>query len=947
MLKMKKNIEPQLAIIEESISWVKKSLDGEKQKNAYRNLVDCRRMLNKKKFALEGNPAAAMYGESQVGKSYLISSLLSEDNKPFGTTDENGIFYNFIEEINPPGGGNESTSLVSRFSVNYKPINPNFPVEAILLSPADIVIILCDSFYNNVKIDHNSILQNDQINSEIELLKENFNKRSAVQKVFQEDEVLDIQDYFRENFSSKANNVIFSNFFQEISLLISKAKPNEWKDIFYLLWNRNEKITTLFASLINKFEELNFSTKVYLPLESVLYKHGTLLDVKRLKEIYTSPNKIESEYKPDTMVLLPENNQEIRFSKSYLCALTAELVFCQDESLLVSKPFLKETDLLDFPGARGLMNLPQNDIKNENIDQLLLRGKVTYLFNKYSEHGKINIFVLCAKHDQPAQRSMPLMLNNWINKFIGDTPEKREIFITNAKVPPMFIVGTFFNVNLEYNPNQDKENNTSSLDYRWEQRFNRTLAVELLDTETNLWFNNWTISDKNFKNIFLLRDFVYSESKSQIFKGYLEHKKELQEINPPNHPNFREKLRQSFIEYPFIKNHFENPIEAWDGAASINNDGSKLIIEKLTISANNINVARTEKIRIELNKISQIIYSELVKHFHSNDKDEELQKAKSIAGDIQFKLATAFRADGIKLFGQLMKELMIDESTVIDLYRKKINDIEHRDVVNMDKYSTYKQTVPVIENDTKESYFERLCIHFEKITDEQKAQFQSKIESLEIDLDELINGNSETIKNNALQLAEILLEYWLAHITLNDKTTIQKILASEGSSALEEIKDMFQKLFEKLGVARQIAEKIHRYVDGRQRTDLPYEIIGDISAEILNNCINSVGFEYFDQSEISDLALANKNNNLGLELEQQSNFKEKSVADLFKKIDNWDEIIKSNPEEMMSLPSYNSYQLWSNRLKIAFVSVCDIPNYDIVANEKLGHIIKESETINY
>ena len=211
---MEKTILAQLEIIEKSNEWIKSSLNGEKQKNAYRKMVDCRRKLNKKKFALESNPAAAMYGESQVGKSYLISSLLSEDGKPFGTTNEEGVFYNFIEEMNPPGGGNESTSLVSRFSVNYKPINPKFPVKAILLSPADIVLVLCDSFYNDIKADHNFILQPDQINSEIEILKENFNNRQTIQKVFEEDDVLDMQDYFRENFSSKANNVIFSNFFE-------------------------------------------------------------------------------------------------------------------------------------------------------------------------------------------------------------------------------------------------------------------------------------------------------------------------------------------------------------------------------------------------------------------------------------------------------------------------------------------------------------------------------------------------------------------------------------------------------------------------------------------------------------------------------------------------------------------------------------------------------------
>lgn len=943
---MEITIQSQLELIEKSNEWIKSSLDGEKQKIAYHKMVDCRRSLNKKRFALEGNPAAAIYGESQVGKSYLISSLLSEEGKPFSIVDENKIAYNFIKEINPPGGDNESTSLVSRFSVNSKPINSKFPVKAILLTPADLVLVLCDSYYNDIKADHNLIPQTDQINSEIFQITNNLKNRNKQQYVFNEDDILDMRDYFKENFSLKGSNILFSKFFEEISLNISKSNPGEWKDIFSILWNKNERFTNLFEKLIFEYEKLKFSNTVYLPMESVLYKHGTLLDVKRLKEIYVEPNKIESEYKPDTRVLLPDNS-EIVFLKSFLCALSTELVFSQQETILETKPFLKETDLLDFPGARARMTLPENEINDENVAELLLRGKVAYLFNKYSDYGKISIFVLCAKHGMAAQRAMPTMLNNWINKFIGDSPDKREVFISNSKIPPLFIVGTFFNVNLEYNPLLDSEDNPSSLNYRWNQRFERTLAVELLDTDTYEWFNNWTKSEKDFKNIFLLRDFVYSESKSQIFKGFLENGMESEEINPANYPDFRKKLRESFIEYPFIKRHFESPSESWDSAASINKDGSELIIQKLSIAANNINAARKEKIRTDLNEIKQTIQGELLKHFHSNDKDEELQKAKSKAGSIQFKLNTAFRGDNIKLFGQLIKELMIDESNVYELFRKKIHDIEHREVKNLNTYNIFRLSVPVVENDTVDSYFERLCVHYEKNNEEEKQKFRDELDINQIDLFELISSNSDLIKNNSLQLAEELIEFWFAYVNLNDKHTIQQILASEGSTALQDLTDMFQKLFKKLNLSKLIAEKIRRYLEGQNRVDLPYEIISDISAELLNKCIISIGFDYFDTAEISDLQEANLNNNLGLVLSLNESQNEKSVSELFEKIDKWAEIIQDNPEEMKSLPSYQNYILWYNRLKIGFVSVCDIPNYDIVANEKLGEIIKETEAINY
>jgi hypothetical protein len=158
---------------------------------------------------------------------------------------------------------------------------------------------------------------------------------------------------------------------------------------------------------------------------------------------------------------------------------------------------------------------------------------------------------------------------------------------------------------------------------------------------------------------------------------------------------------------------------------------------------------------------------------------------------------------------------------------------------------------------------------------------------------------------------------------------------------------MYQKLFKKLCIAKRIAEKIRRYVDGHNKTDLPYEIVADISTELLNKCINTVGFEYLDDSEINDLRQANAQNNLGLVFDINTNPTENSVEELFTRIENWTEIIQTQPEEMKSLPSYRNYLAWSNRLKVGFVSVCDIPNYDVTANANLGKIIDECKTIKY
>ncbi|MBK8300423.1 MAG: hypothetical protein IPK90_08235 [Chitinophagaceae bacterium] len=146
--------------------------------------------------------------------------------------------------------------------------------------------------------------------------------------------------------------------------------------------------------MIYQYERLGFPDEVYLPVESVLRDYGTLLDVARLHEIYGKYNGTEANYVAETTILIFENGKEkiiSNFSKSFLCALTAELVFRLPKKLESIKPFLENTDLLDFPGARNRLGIHEEEISSEDVPKMLLRGKVAYLFNKYSDSEMINI----------------------------------------------------------------------------------------------------------------------------------------------------------------------------------------------------------------------------------------------------------------------------------------------------------------------------------------------------------------------------------------------------------------------------------------------------------------------------------------------------------------------------------------------------------------------------
>lgn len=943
---MLQKINQQLNIIQRANEWSKANLKDGGLTVFHQQLVEARRQLKKKKFAFENNPAAAIYGASQMGKSYLVGSLLSEDNKPFTILDGSGNTYDFINEINPIGGKTEATGLVTRFTTNLNWQHKDFPIVAKLLRPGDLVAVLCDSFYLDVKT-HNDSLTVNEINSEVNQFKDKYSRNTTLQSFFSEDDVIDIRDYFREQYSIQSSRINDSLFFNIIPEIIEKVPSDEWHEVFALVWNKNTFITNFFRDIIQQYKKLSFKTEIYLPIDSVLRNYGTLLDVARLREIYSNP-VINETYKKETSILLIHNGIEQitnNVSKSYLCALIAELIFKLPEELNNKKDFLKNTDLLDFPGARNRLGINEAEMSSAEIPTMMLRGKVSFLFNKYSESEKVNILLFCQSNEKSeVQNIIPDLLNNWIKNMIGKTTSERSDFVKKSKISPLFIVSTMFNIDLQFNANNDTENNDIYRNDRWKRRFG-IVFKEIFGGKD--WLTNWVEENKSFNNTYLLRDFFYSsEGQSSVFKGYNSGKKELEEIIPTNYPNFRDDLKASFIKDANVIAHFSDPGIAWDESASMNKDGSDIIIQNLNIVSEHINQARINKVVSELKAIATDIDKVINRYYHSNDRSEELLKAKTTAGEVQQCLDRSFSGDGIKHFGILMKDLLIGEHHVLDLYKNHIQDIEQRDIVNMDNYNTIRMHVPTIPDDSVDSYFERLCHHYEKNTDAQKIAYKNQLIEDGIDISALLSMSGNLVKNTADQLANTLIQYWLDHLISGNHLTLKEIFKGNYSGLLHEIKEMYQLLFIKVDLEKKIARSINPFVFDNTGTAIPYQIIADISAELLNNCITSVGYAFFENKNREDLKALNEKNNLGLKIEEET-ISNPNINDLLQRIDTQKYNFQNNPGTMRNMPNYKNYLQWYSRLKTGFVYVCDIPNYDVNENARLGAIINDNQTIKY
>ena len=82
---------------------------------------------------------------------------------------------------------------------------------------------------------------------------------------------------------------------------------------------------------------------------------------------------------------------------------------------------------------------------------MLRRGKVAYLFNKYSRSLRINVVLFCQHQDMTGQSEIGESLNDWIQENVGATPQQRGRYIRSTNgISPFFIVATKFNTYLKW-----------------------------------------------------------------------------------------------------------------------------------------------------------------------------------------------------------------------------------------------------------------------------------------------------------------------------------------------------------------------------------------------------------------------------------------------------------------------------------------------------------------
>lgn len=618
------------------------------------------RNLSKRLGAVSSRPmSVGFFGLSQAGKSYLISSLAAGANGQL-ETEYDGNRLDFITHVNPPGGGKEATGLVTRFTRQAEAGPRGFPIELRLFSEIDLAKILGNSFLNDFdkeKVDHN--LDSSHIH---ELLNDLESSAAAVpNSEIDADEVVDLWDYFQQRYA-KTSSALQGEYWPRAINLAPRLDVSERAKLFSVLWGEVDIMTSVYEQMARSLDSLGGAERVYAPLSVVVEdlgdgkfdKSSSIMNVDILARLGGE--------KDDNITLRPvldgKPGKETSISRAVLAGLTVELVFPLVEPCVTEG--IETVDLLDFPGYRGRYDLTSREAAAGSnptgdgpmIADLILRGKVAYLFERYTEQQEMNVLIVCTPSNKQSEvTEVGPVLTDWINQTQGASSEVRA-----NRSPGLVWAITMFDYRIGDNLATPKEN----LSLIWGD--GGLMKMTLLERFGSYsWLHNWS-DGKAFNNVFLVR-------KPRLPVTFLE----LEENNEKDlHPTYVGQLsdmRETFVADETIQKHVKEPGDAWDGMLSLNDGGMARLANYLR-DVTGLSV-KLNRLREQYEEAVLETCDQMLGRYYLNEGAGETDKKRAIAKEV-----TGVLQKRAALIGDLLCRMQPDPDSLRAVYLRAGEDVK-------------------------------------------------------------------------------------------------------------------------------------------------------------------------------------------------------------------------------------------------------------------------------
>lgn len=572
--------------------------------------------------------SVGVFGPSQAGKSYLVEVLARPEHGSLKAKFDGMEPVDFLTEINPIGE-KESTGLVTRFTSQAMPQKApaGFPVRLRLLSETDIVKILGNTFF----LDGDQTKEPETLPEELTLLFSKLGQRGATQTDgLGEDDLLDIQEYFQKQFGRESLIAALYRLWTDGVELLPRLTIDGRAEFFSFLWGRHQAYTALFRKLAEAIVALGRADEAFAPIGALIPREGSILDVATLGGIGQSADD-------DLIELRTASGASFKLSRPLVAALTAELCI---EVAEAPRPLFKDTDLLDFPGARSRQKIDLKTFFEEKADALketFLRGKVAYLFDRYVVDQELTSMLLCIRPSNMEVVTLPNLVADWIESTHGATAEARR-----EQRNLLFLVLTWFDTHFV-----DKAGDVGT---DVGLRFRNRLEASLLGSfgKAHSWPQQWT-PGKPFQNTFWFRNPNYP---ADAIIRY-ENRREVEFL--PNKVARIDELRTGFVGLAEAHNHFIDPARAFDEALKLNDGGISYIAENLEkICKPEI---KLQQIKARLDDLRHDLRASLTRFYVSLDVEKRIEERRAAADNVFASLEHAVQQ---RRFGSLIRALLLD-----------------------------------------------------------------------------------------------------------------------------------------------------------------------------------------------------------------------------------------------------------------------------------------------
>ena len=578
------------------------------------------------------NCAWAFFGPSQSGKSYLISAL-ARDAKGSLLADFGGKSYDFITQINPEGG-KESTGLVTRFTTTPpEGLSEGFPIRLRLLTETDVARVLANTYYADC--EHKEAPQPEALTAALDALEVRAAQSPVSAGALSGDDLEDLRDYINKNFSSRPRvQMLQKGFWLRAVELAPRLGLEDRAQLLGLIWDNVPQFQSLYLQLCGALRDLGNPAEAGCPIEALIPRKTSIIDVALLHGL--------SEPATDMLTILGTEGRKASLPRAVVTALTAEITIHMRE-----KPddFFDHTDLLDFPGYRSrlkLENLNQELERPGTLENLFLRGKVAYLFERYCEEKELTSMLLCIGPGNQEVQDLPRAVYEWICSTHGENPAHRA-----GKAPALFFVLTKMDMEFEKEkrarPPWKRAGPRACNPPFWTSSANSTTWPEKLGRQPSISIMSFCCANPNFRSEAI---FSFDGDKESGIR--------------PEQTLYVEEVRQAFLQSPLVQRHVAEPEIVWQAAMTLNDGGVALLRERLRPLCNP--ELKRRQITVSLDEKREQVLTKLTPFYKSDDREELRRRQEQLSHTLVALLA---RLAEKQLFGEFLRALQVRD---FDLY---------------------------------------------------------------------------------------------------------------------------------------------------------------------------------------------------------------------------------------------------------------------------------------